>query len=86
MPLGPALGQCCGGSVTLAVRNPDFHERYTIALAAPLVLLAAGGLVLVGAGGAVVAWQAWNRPEPTGPDPAGLPVGGPAGRLSPGSP
>lgn len=30
--------------VALAVRNPDFHERYTIALAAPLILLAAGGV------------------------------------------
>lgn len=27
----------------LALRNPDFHERYAIAVAGPLVLLAAGG-------------------------------------------
>jgi 4-amino-4-deoxy-L-arabinose transferase-like glycosyltransferase len=36
----PALGV-----LALAVRNPDYHERYTIFLAAPLLLLAAAGLV-----------------------------------------
>ena len=28
----------------LALRNPDFHERYAIAMAGPLVLLVAGGI------------------------------------------
>ncbi len=31
----------------LALRTPDFHERYTIAISGPLLLLAAGGLALV---------------------------------------
>ena len=30
--------------LALAVRNPDYHERYTISLAAPLLLLLAGGI------------------------------------------
>lgn len=32
----------------LAVRNPDYHERYTIYLTAPLLLLIAGGLAAFG--------------------------------------
>lgn len=31
--------------VALALRNPDFHERYAIALSGPLILLIAGGLM-----------------------------------------
>jgi hypothetical protein len=31
----------------LALRNPDYHERYTIFLTAPLLLLAAGGIGLL---------------------------------------
>ena len=31
--------------IALALRDPDFHERYAIALSGPLVLLIAGGLV-----------------------------------------
>ncbi|MFN8468740.1 MAG: glycosyltransferase family 39 protein [Caldilineaceae bacterium] len=34
-------------ALALAVRNPDYHERYTIYLAAPLLLLVAGGLGLL---------------------------------------
>ena len=34
-------------ALALAVRNPDYHERYTIYLAAPLLLLVAGGIGLV---------------------------------------
>ncbi len=33
--------------LALAVRNPDYHERYTIYLAAPLLLLVAGGIGLL---------------------------------------
>jgi len=33
--------------LALAVRNPDYHARYTLFLTAPLVLLAAGGIGLV---------------------------------------
>ena len=33
--------------LVLALRNPDYHERYTIYLAAPLLLLAAGGIGLL---------------------------------------
>lgn len=32
--------------MALAIRNPDYHERYTIYLAAPLLLLVAGGIGL----------------------------------------
>jgi len=32
----------------LILRNPDFHERYTITIIAPLLLLAAGGLAWMG--------------------------------------
>jgi len=31
----------------LALRDPDFHERYTIAISGPLLLLIAGGVALV---------------------------------------
>ncbi|MBK8049481.1 MAG: glycosyltransferase family 39 protein [Anaerolineales bacterium] len=31
----------------LAIRNPDYHERYTIFIAAPLLLLCAGGVGLL---------------------------------------
>ncbi len=31
-------------ALALAVRNPDYHERYTIYLAAPILLLVAGGV------------------------------------------
>ena len=34
-------------AVALAMRNPDYHERYTIFVAAPLLLLAAGGTGLL---------------------------------------
>ena len=34
-------------AMALAVRNPDYHERYTIYLAAPLLLLVAGGIGLL---------------------------------------
>ncbi|MCS7220541.1 MAG: glycosyltransferase family 39 protein [Anaerolineae bacterium] len=33
-----------GAAIALALRDPDFHERYTIIISAPLILLAAGGL------------------------------------------
>jgi hypothetical protein len=33
--------------MALAVRNPDYHERYTIYLAGPLLLLVAGGVGLL---------------------------------------
>ena len=33
-------------ALALAMRNPDYHERYTIYLAAPLLLLVAGGIGL----------------------------------------
>lgn len=33
--------------LALAARNPDFHERYTLFLTAPLLLLAAGGIGLL---------------------------------------
>src|SRR5690606_7341399 len=32
------------GVLALALRNPDYHERYAIAVTAPLLLLVAGGL------------------------------------------
>ncbi|MCO5211628.1 MAG: glycosyltransferase family 39 protein [Caldilinea sp.] len=32
------------GVLALALRNPDYHERYVIAVTAPLLLLVAGGL------------------------------------------
>jgi len=32
------------GVLALALRNPDYHERYAIAVTGPLLLLAAGGL------------------------------------------
>ena len=35
-----------GAALALAIRNPDYHERYTIYLAAPLLLLVAGGIGL----------------------------------------
>ncbi len=34
-------------ALALAMRNPDYHERYTIYLAAPLLLLVAGGIGLL---------------------------------------
>lgn len=33
-----------GATMAMAFRNPDFHERYTIMISAPLILLTAGGL------------------------------------------
>ncbi len=35
------------GVLALAANNPDYHERYTIYLSLPLILLAAGGLGLL---------------------------------------
>jgi hypothetical protein len=34
-------------ALLLAIRNPDYHERYTIYLVAPLLLLVAGGIGLL---------------------------------------
>ena len=42
------------GVLALALRNPDYHERYAIAVTGPLLLLAAGGTALVDPG----FWQA----------------------------
>jgi 4-amino-4-deoxy-L-arabinose transferase-like glycosyltransferase len=33
-----------GAVIVLALRTPDFHERYTIMISAPLILLTAGGV------------------------------------------
>lgn len=53
----------------LAVRNPDYHERYTIFLAAPLLLLAAAGVI-------ALAPAAWARGQSHRPrTPALLPAG-----------
>lgn len=40
--------------IALAVRNPDYHERYAIVVAAPLLLLAAGS----------VGWLDWSTWQP----------------------
>ena len=53
--------------VALAVRNPDFHERYTIALTAPLILLVAGGVTgllpgMWSARAGPVSWRHWLAP------------------------
>lgn len=45
------------GVLLLAARNPDYHERYTVYLAAPLLLLAAAGIVAL----APNAWTAARR-------------------------
>ena len=38
------------GAIGLAIRQPDYHERYTIFISAPLVLLVARGLWPISAG------------------------------------
>lgn len=38
------------GVLALALRNPDYHERYAIAVTAPFLLLAAGGVGLLDGG------------------------------------
>ena len=43
------------GLLALAIRNPDYHERYSIYLTAPLFLLVAGGLGLLDL-------RFWRRP------------------------
>ncbi|HAJ34991.1 MAG TPA: hypothetical protein DCL15_04800 [Chloroflexi bacterium] len=40
--------------IALALRNPDYHERYVIAMTAPLLLLAAGGV-------SWLDWCIWRR-------------------------
>ncbi len=52
----------------LAVRNPDYHERYTIFLAAPLLLLVAAGVV-------ALAPAAWERSPRQSSGAALLPAG-----------
>lgn len=42
--------------LALALRNPDYHERYAIAVAAPLLLLAAGGV-------SWLDWRTWRRAQ-----------------------
>jgi len=49
--------------MALALRNPDYHERYAITVTAPLLLLAAGGV-------GWLDWRAWRR-APTAPACAG---------------
>lgn len=44
--------------IALALRNPDYHERYAITVTAPLLLLAAGGV-----GG--LDWRTWRRAQTT---------------------
>lgn len=39
-----------GGALALALRQPDFHERYTIMISAPLLLLVAGGFSVFDSG------------------------------------
>lgn len=36
-----------GAVLALALRNPDFHERYSIMMSAPLLLLATAGIVVI---------------------------------------
>jgi len=50
MLLVASVGLPMAGVVGLAMRTPDYHERYAIVVSAPLLLLAAGGLVVVEAG------------------------------------
>jgi 4-amino-4-deoxy-L-arabinose transferase-like glycosyltransferase len=40
--------------IGLALRNPDYHERYAIAVTAPLLLLVAGGV-------GWLDWRTWRR-------------------------
>ena len=43
--------------LAMALRNPDFHERYTIGVAAPLAMLSAAGTVAL----APAAWRSGSR-------------------------
>ncbi len=61
----------------LALRSPDYHERYAIALSAPLLLLAAAGLV-------ALAPDAWRAAPPAPPSAARRRRVGRAAWLAPG--
>ncbi len=52
-----------GAVMALALRNPDFHERYAIMISAPLILLVAGGLA-----------ELWTQPPRWGVRPIGVAV------------
>ncbi len=49
--------------IALALRNPDYHERYAITVTAPLLLLTAGGV-------GWLDWRTWRRSQLTA-TPAG---------------
>ena len=64
--------------IALALRDPDFHERYAIALSGPLMLLIAGGLVGLDIG----FWRKSDAKESAGwswtmaaPDPCAVRTG-----------
>ncbi len=45
------------GAVALALRQPDYHERYTIMASAPVIMLAAVGLFPAWSGKRAALWQ-----------------------------
>lgn len=53
-----STGVPLAGAFLLAFRQPDFHERYTIMISAPLILASAVGLVELGRLGSTLRWRA----------------------------